>query len=167
MSDTTKTGLAAEPHSRTDEGKARPAPNNLSHGRFSRYGSLLNDECARAIAASVLPSRISLRTHNINCKLPFELPQLIHTKRLNFGSNPGSNPFRTLAEPPSDPERTPSEPHSDPIRTTPDTHSNPRATPMIFRPPEPFHLDQGHLLTPETLPCPMGRPPSRSRGRTG
>ncbi len=167
MSHTTRTGLAAEPHSRTDERKARPALNHLSHGRFSRHDSLLNDECVRAIAASVLPSRISLRTLNINCKLPFEPPQLIHSKRKNFGSNPGSNTVRTPDEPRSDPVRTPSEPHSNPIRTNPDTHSNPRTTPMISWLPEPFHLDQGHPLTPETLPCPMGRPPSRSRGRTG
>ena len=126
MSDTTRTGLAAEPHSRTAEGKARPALNNLKHGRFSRHGSLLQYECDRAISAPVLPSRITLRTHNIDRKLPSGLPQPIHSKRRNFGSNLGSNPFRTPAEPPSDPERTPSEPHSDPIRTTPDTPSNSR-----------------------------------------
>jgi len=140
MSDTTKTDLAAGQSSattgtatgpKTAQGKARSSLNALKHGRFSRYGSLLQYECDplaagldRAIAAPALPSSIALHTFNIDRKSPSEPPQLIHSKQLNFGSNLGSNPFRTPGEPLSDPERTPSEPHSDPIRTTPDTHSN-------------------------------------------
>ncbi|MBE7542830.1 MAG: DUF1326 domain-containing protein [Bryobacteraceae bacterium] len=125
MSDTIKTGHAAEPHSTTAQGKARPALDNLKYGRFSRHDSLRNHECARVfpdtdrqLLAVGLPSWNTLRTLNIDRKLPSKSQQLIHSKRLTFGSNLGSNPIRTPSEPRSDPERTPSEPHSDPIRTS-------------------------------------------------
>ncbi|MCL4841081.1 MAG: hypothetical protein KJZ79_04550 [Bryobacteraceae bacterium] len=140
MSDKTRTDLAAGQSSanagtatgpKTAQGKARSSLNALKHGRFSRYGSLLQYECVplaaglhRAIAAPAIPSSFALHTFKIDPKSPSETSQLIHSKQLNFGSNLGSNPFRTPDEPLSDPERTPSEPHSDPIRTTPDTHSN-------------------------------------------
>ena len=140
MSDTTRTDLAAGQSSanagtatgpKTAQGKARSRLNALKHGRFSRYGSLLQYECDpltagldRAIAAPAIPFSIALHTFNIDRKQPSESPHPIHYKRRDFGTNPNSNHKQTPGEPPSDTERTASETHSDPIRTTSDTHSN-------------------------------------------
>ncbi len=107
--------------------RCRAIETSLLEAAFNRQDhsfSGLPQPLDRAIAAPALPSWITIRTLNIDRKLPSEPSQPIHSKQRDFGSNPNSNPTRTPSEPLSNPERTPSEPHSDPIRTTPDTPSN-------------------------------------------